>query len=363
MFHKLHRMVKHFISLFSFCLFMISCSSPEKRETMDFSLLPEYTLEATQLNQDEIVSGSAWEFHRVGERFLVVNGVPNAAAVALRISDGQACGTFVRKGNGPGECLTPHYAGCSENEDTIFLYDRSLHNLAAFTYSLHESDTFTYHCAWVRRAKEREEPMYGPTRRTSNNRYVTQRLFGKDSLFMVFDENLNKLFEFGELPLPAYTGNPLYLNAFSSVTVADGNRFYYASKRMAYLASYTIHSNNTVTRNFAHTYVKPLYEINDGQVGFKRNNLDGFADLKVKGGYIWTLYNGNRLEDTLKSREYQYAQTLIVFDMDGIPLAKFKIPHKANKFCFSKDGETMYIFTMDYNIDMVKVSDILKKID
>ena len=356
-------MVKHFISLFSFCLFMISCSSPEKRETMDFSMLPEYTLEATQLNQDEIISGSAWEFHRVGERFFVIYGVPNSAALILRTSDGQPCGEFVRQGMGPGECLFPHYAGCSENEDTVFIYDRSFHKASAYVFPSSERDTFIYRCVWSRRALERESPVYGETYRTSDGRFVTVQVFGTDSLFVVFDEHLNKLFEFGETPLPVVTGKKQSFQAFLGITVVDGNRFYYASKRMAYLASYTINSNNTATKNFAHTYVKPLCEIDGGRVILKKNHLHGFADLKVKGEYIWVLYNGNRKEDTDKSREYQYAQTLIVFNMDGIPLAKFKIPHKANKFCFSKDGETMYIFTMDYNIDVVKVSDILKKID
>ena len=59
-----------------------------------------------------------------------------------------------------------------------------------------------------------------------------------------------------------------------------------------------------------------------------------------------------------------YADYLLVFDKkDGTPLAKFKFPNKGSHICFSKDGKELYHFTVDTNIDVVKVEDLLEIIE
>ena len=59
-----------------------------------------------------------------------------------------------------------------------------------------------------------------------------------------------------------------------------------------------------------------------------------------------------------------YADYLLVFDKkDGTPLAKFKFPNKGGHICFSKDGKELYHFTVDTNIDVVKVEDLLEIIE
>ena len=40
-----------------------------------------------------------------------------------------------------------------------------------------------------------------------------------------------------------------------------------------------------------------------------------------------------------------------------------KFPHKGGHICFSKDGKELYHFTVDTNIDVVKVEDLLEIIE
>ena len=53
------------------------------------------------------------------------------------------------------------------------------------------------------------------------------------------------------------------------------------------------------------------------------------------------------------------AETLLVFDKKGVPLTKFKLPYKGSHFGFSKDGKELYHFTLDINVDVMQVGDLL----
>lgn len=332
---------------------------------VDFSLLPEYTLEGKQLNKDEIISDYPWEFYQVGGYFFLSLGMPNMAAYVLRGSDAKPIGNFVLKGNGPGECLSPQFAGYNEKEDTVYLYDRTYHKISAFVLPEQRKDTLSYSFAWEHRPKRTEDEtiFYGSTARLADGRFVSQRSIGKDSLFTLFDGKLNKLRDFGQFPLPSGTGKEKALKEFFGNVTTDGNTFYYASKDFAFLSSYTIHPDNSVTQNFAHTYVKPIYETEEGRVRFDEENRHAFSDIKINKDYIWTLYNGNKKKDYLADQEENAEpNTLILFSLDGIPLAKFKLPHKGRRFCFSKDGKILYHFTKDFNIDMIQVEDVIEKL-
>ena len=101
-----------------------SCSSSGKDGLKDIMSLPVYSMEnMVQYNHPELITGNPWEFHRVGDNFFVFNGMPTSAALVFRMSDCHFLGEFMLKGMGPGECLTPRYAGCSKGEDTVYMYD------------------------------------------------------------------------------------------------------------------------------------------------------------------------------------------------------------------------------------------------
>jgi hypothetical protein len=104
------------------CL-LVSCSSTKEEGIINIMELPTYSVEGVKHNKEEIVSGNSWEFHRIGDNFLIFNGRPTSAALVVRMSDCKELGEFSLKGVGPGESNTPRYAGCSVGEDTIYMYD------------------------------------------------------------------------------------------------------------------------------------------------------------------------------------------------------------------------------------------------
>ena len=87
--------------------------------------------------------------------------------------------------------------------------------------------------------------------------------------------------------------------------------------------------------------------------------------VKINGDYIWATFLGCSANEVIEDPEGRgYADLLLVFDKkDGLPLAKFKFPHKGGHICFSKDGKDLYHFTTDMNIDVVKVDELLDMIN
>ena len=56
------------------CL-LASCSSSKQEGMKDITQLPTYKVEGVKYNQEEIITGKSWVFHRIGENFFVFNGL------------------------------------------------------------------------------------------------------------------------------------------------------------------------------------------------------------------------------------------------------------------------------------------------
>ena len=122
-----------------------SCSSSETKGIKDIMSLPVHPIESSeQYNKQELITRIPWEFHRIGDNFFVFNGVPNSAALVFRMSDCQLLGEFVSKGMGPGECVTPRYAGCNAEEDTVYIYDTSKIKMFKYEIPKEQTDSFQY---------------------------------------------------------------------------------------------------------------------------------------------------------------------------------------------------------------------------
>lgn len=344
----------------SLSILLFACSSPKSEKVIDLDQLPEYPITLEKYNTEEIISHTAWDFHCIGGNFFIFNGRPNTAAYVVRATeDCQELGEFMPRGQAQGECRTPRYAGCSQGEDTIYMYDTFKFNVSVFALPKQETDTLNY--TFVRETRSSQEELHGPTRRLDNGMYVAFRLSGTRHIFSLLDERVDTVCTFGSLPLPVEDDEIKNFMPFQGVMVSEGNTIYYICKMLAYMCAYQINDDKTVTPLFQRTYIPPVYEYGNS-IRWDDNNRHGFQDIKINGDYIWATYSGLTYKEIREHSGRLRVHTLIVFDKAGIPLGKFVYPHEGYKFCFSKDGKYLYLFTDDCNIERIRVKDLLDKL-
>jgi len=352
-----------FLAFFAMATFS-SCSSSGKSGLKDIMSLPVYSMEnMVQYNHPELITGNPWEFHRVGDNFFVFNGMPTSAALVFRMSDCHFLGEFMLKGMGPGECLTPRYAGCSKGEDTVYMYDTGKSKMAKFEIPTFQTDTLKYRLVGEKRISD--NGMNLMTVRLDNGLAVSMRYSGTRHLFTLYGEEMDSLCTFGSLPLPVADEKLKSLVCFQGIMTSEGNTVYFGCKFLPYLCAYEVNGKDDIRLKFEHNYLLTPYTYTERIVVDRERNTESFSDIKINGDYIWTTFMGCTANEVIEDPEGRgYAEHLLVFDKkDGLPVAKFKFPNKGSHICFSKDGKELYHFTTDMNIDVVKVDELLSVIE
>jgi len=343
------------------CLF-VSCSSPKQEGMKDIMKLPTYSVEGVKYNKEEIIGGTAWEFHRIGDNFFIFNALPNSAALVVRMSDCKELGVFMPKGMGPGECVTPRYAGCSAGEDAIYIYDTSKSTMTEFDFPSQSADTLNYQLA--RSVRSTDQEMYGPTCRLENGLSVSFRMSGTRHLFSLLDERMDTIRTFGSLPIPIEDDEVKSFIDFQCVMTSKKNTFYYASKLLPYMCAYEVKDHNNIELKFKHNYLPAYYTYSDGRLRMDQDKtIEPFYDLKINGDYIWTIYNETTANEIREYMSKANCEMIVIFNKQGEPLAKYNLPVKGNHFCFSRDGSKMYLYTAESDIYEFDVDDFLKHIE
>ena len=352
-----------FLAFFAMATFS-SCSSSGKSGLKDIMSLPVYSMEnMVQYNHPELITGNPWEFHRVGDNFFVFNGMPTSAALVFRMSDCHFLGEFMLKGMGPGECLTPRYAGCSKGEDTVYMYDTGKSKMAKFEIPTFQTDTLKYRLVGEKRISD--NGMNLMTVRLDNGLAVSMRYSGTRHLFTLYGEEMDSLCTFGSLPLPVADEKLKSLVCFQGIMTSEGNTVYFGCKFLPYLCAYEVNGKDDIRLKFEHNYLPTPYTYTERIVIDRERNTESFSDIKINGDYIWTTFMGCTANEVIEDPEGRgYAEHLLVFEKkDGLPVAKFKFSNKGSHICFSKDGNELYHFTTDMNIDVVKVDELLSVIE
>lgn len=324
----------------------------------DILSLPEYPIEAVQYNKEEIISKAPWEFHRIGENFFIFNGMPTSAALVFRMADSHYMGEFISKGMGPGECLTPRYAGCSSNEDTIYIFDSSKSKMTKFLFPKQTGDSLQY--TLLDEIVSLQDNYHLATCRLANGLTVASNASGTRHLFSLYDVQMDSLCSFGSLPLPVEDDELKNFLPFQGIMVSEGNTIYFGCKGLPYLCAYEVESKEKIRMLFQFSYLPVSYTYTDRISIDPNRSIESFRDIKIYGDYIWATFLGNSLKSVLEDPNRNgYAETLLVFNKKGEPLAKFKLPHNGSHICFSKDGKELYYFTSDVNINVIQVKDLL----
>ena len=349
-----------FLSVLVIAVIVSACASSEKKYQEDLLSLKSYPIQMEQYNKQELITGTPWEFHRIKDKLFVFNGQSTCASLVFRLSDCFPLGEFMPKGMGPGECLTPRYAGCSSDEDTVYIYDSSKSKMVKFYFPESQTDRLTY--SLVEETMSSSDKYHMATCRLANGLTVAFNGSGTRHLFTLYNENQDSIGSFGSLPLSVEDDRLKSFLPFQGIMVTEGNTVYFGCKMLPYLCAYNVESQDKIELMFSHNYLSTPYEYSNRISIDREKNVESFRDIKVNGDYIWTTFMGCSGKSIDANPYDGFAKTLLVFNKKGEPLAKWEFPNKGSHICFSEDGKILYHFTADTNIEMVRTEELLDMI-
>ncbi|RHJ94026.1 BF3164 family lipoprotein [Parabacteroides bouchesdurhonensis] len=271
-------------------------------------------------------------------------------AKVIKEIDGSDFGMFGNIGQGPDEFISPFYIG--GNDSTMYIYDLTLRCVREYNLrNISDSLLFT-------KVEEKKLPssdiVYHSAKRLDNGYSVAQILNGTSNLFLVLDEDLKIVSQFGENP---FSNKISDMYPFWGYLCSHGNQFVFAAMRYGYIVSYKIRKDGSPVLLWEHYLSQPYYSIHKNILRWNADNLMGFYNVKMNSKYIFALYSG--VEDT-NSLE-QIPNNLLVFDFDGNLVKNFKIDKNCGRLAVSEDN-IVYAFYTDPDVGIVKynLQDYLK---
>ena len=207
--------------------------------------------------------------------------------------------------------------------------------------------------------------------RLDNGCYVGLSYLSHKYLFVLLDENLQTIKEFGEYPLDGLTTDGSMTNmagmTFEGTLLSVKNSIYYASKKFGYMARYDISDDGEPQYIWDYYYNKASYKIENNQIKFKgKSNQHGFSHMIVGEKYIFATYSGELTGKMFEERNV-YAidpETLVVFTHEGIPIGRFKLNSHSTLLGLSGDEKYLYVHNSDPEVQIMRIrmSDILEKL-
>lgn len=362
----------------TFCIFLsillvstfFSCSTQEKKVVFDIQSMPSIPLEG-ELMEEELLAPYTIKMAFIQSKLF--HFAPQHEVACLVTNEyADTLGYVGSIGGGPGEMNQwPEFVGTSVNQDTIFMFDTMSKHLNAYsldTSSGSVKSTFLY------RKKMKEDHLperllsnaIFSLRKLENGYYVGLRNMNHKDIFTLFDKDLKEIKRFGDYPIREGLETEEYRHTsyFDGPITIKGNSIYYAVTRFAYMARYDINDNGEVKKVWERKYAKTRSTMSNNKLRFYPDNIEGFSDLAVGKKYIFASYSGIESGEAKRQRNVNAIKpkTLMVFNLEGTPLAKFSLDKRFTPLCLDEKEEYLYIKHNEPDMCLwrYKVSDILK---
>ncbi len=262
---------------------------------------------------------------------------------------------FGHKGKGPGELVTPYLMYVDMNSYEVYIYDPNLQKM--HTFDIQKSSSSPDQIFDLKSINKKDT--YGPffVTQPDNHIFYGTGLFKEGYLVAVNTEN--KSYEyFGKFPFKPKGTNNLNISDASNGTILltpDKNNLVIATDKFGYLACYGIKGNERrpVLKWELHLS-KPEYRLDGQRIVFSPANKTGTMNMALTNDKIYLLYQGEDFRYyTSMSDEYN-PRTVMVFTMDGKPLAKYHLDKSAVRIAVDRD-ENIYCITTDTGYNLVKL--------
>ncbi|MDR2911629.1 MAG: TolB-like 6-bladed beta-propeller domain-containing protein [Bacteroidales bacterium] len=343
-----------------FFIFIYGCVN--KKESTDFLNAEIRTVESRRYDEELFIS-FCMDMAIVNSHFLITYDGAGRGALVARESDGNTIGPLGSRGQGPGEYITPSYAGKSINGDTIYLHDIAKQEMLIYKID-NFGDTLEWH--YINKIERpQNNGFYDQIRRLKNGYYVGLRIEAEakqQQILTLLDAQLNEVKTFAASPITLERDYVDYKICYGNARISVyENSVFFAVNSFGYISGYDISDTGDITTRFEEMLVEPSYQ-NSGRVVFNSENRRGFSDIAVSKNYIFALYVG-KAQDELKPDGSGWApETFAVFNHDGKLISRIKLNNKAFRLTVSEDEERLYFCSQnpEFVIEEYQLSDLIK---
>ena len=316
---KIYFLILFFLSLLS------SCRKDSRIDFLPFDR--EIEVECSQFDT-ELLIRMGW----IGciDTFLVMTHIdqPEFCHVYAIPSGMKKVAAFGTLGNGPGEFLQPMLTYTHAN--TFGLNDINVQTLAVMSLEIDDEDVSVKELFRKRVPYKRSKGELNPADYNivslDEKHYVSLLCGRSGNFFSLLDANLQPLQRFGDSPVDGELSvQSSRLNLKGCLSACDGNMVF-APTKLPYLAKYHL-ENDVMVKDWDLYFDESFYECKNGNLLFSKENSFGqVLDLAMDDRYIYILY----LDQLLSEYDYNDSQKsmanrILVFDHDGLPIAKLML--------------------------------------
>jgi hypothetical protein len=263
---------------------------------------------------------------------------------------------FGQTGKGPGQMITPYLCYVDTYSSQVYLFDPNLRKMHVFDV-----------------AQLSEKPDTVINLNTSLNKgsewlsHVTQPsgnvIYGggmlRNGYLAAVDTKTGEIRYFGKYPLKSKHSNNLNISdACNALLILspDKKHLVLATSRFGYLACYEPDKEKT-RLSWEHQLSVPKYKMDGQRVVFTSQNETGTMDLALTNDKIFLLYQGSEFRHYHSRNTEDLPRIVMVFSMDGKPLAKYYLDHPATRITVDHD-ENIYCLTTtpEYNLVKLKIN-------
>lgn len=354
----------------------VGCSSNPRSEEKQY-LIEDLPLDsvAMELWFPELMAVSARKYVSMDGKLCLVSPNEDALVYLIDETDAKEIGYLGGTLEGPEDMSPfPQYMGMDTEKRNLYLFDFNKRRMNMYHLSTDEEKPRLKLIG----KKDLHNPFVENIRssflsicRLDNGYYVGLSYLSHKNLFVLLDENLQIIKEFGEYPLDGLTTDGSIINmagmTFEGTLLSVKNSIYYASKKFGYMARYDISEIGEPQYIWDYYYNKASYKIENNQIKFRgQSNQHGFANMVVGEKYIFATYSGVLTGKMFEERNV-YAidpETLVVLTYDGRPVGRFKLNCHSTLLGLSGDGKYLYVHNSDPEVQImrIRISDILDKI-
>ncbi|MFI3261375.1 MAG: BF3164 family lipoprotein [Rikenellaceae bacterium] len=178
----------------------------------------------------------------------------------------------------------------------------------------------------------------GLFQKLKNQNYVSLSRNGAESMFSLYDNELNFIKHFGYFEF-IDGADPLEIINFMPGSIKSrGNNMVFATSRLPYIVMYTI-DGDVIHKNWDDEILPVEVSVVNKGIRFnKEKSIGRCQHIDISDKYIYVLFSDAPLVDDERGGDIIY-----VYDYSGNKVARFNLEHLVGYMCVNKDDSKLYL--------------------
>ncbi|HDR51278.1 MAG TPA: hypothetical protein ENN90_06620 [Mariniphaga anaerophila] len=261
---------------------------------------------------------------------------------------------FGTRGRGPDELPTPKLTGLSEDGEEFMLFDP---NLKKIHYC--EINSFSSKPNKVIDLRDSNLQFIFDARPVNENFIISSGLY-KDGLFASIDiQNGYEVNYYGSFPVSPRGIDPYLLSELNKggIRLSPSKEYIiFSTINFGYISCFKI-GRNKLEKIWEHWITAPKYEIKNGRVYLKGDNILGFMDVAVTDEYVYAIYHGKEMSAIRSQKAEDNPETIMKFSLDkGTPLVKYFTDLPVTRIAINPEGK-LYCIAKPLGYDLVEIDE------